>query len=310
MLNAIWLVLVTASLLAAAYSGPETIGLVTQSIFENGKSAVQLVIGLVGVMVFFLGLMRIAFDAGLRDVVARWLAPIMQRLFPEVPADHPAMSAMLMNFASNILGMGNAATPFGLKAMSELASLNRNASWASNSMVLFLAINASSITLLPPLGTIGVRAAAGSADPWAIWMPTLFATFCSTAAAVAAYYLLRPLPFFAPPAHAAPAANTRSEGDLAATTEGAGAIRTATPATAANIDPSGSAAPAAVEETGWRRSLRRGLVVACFAFVDFSIPQEPADVGVIVAELLDPALACGQIINPAVADVGEIHPAG
>ena len=86
-----------------------------------------------------------------------------------------------MNMASNILGMGNAATPFGLKAMSELAKLNRHSGSASNAMVLFLAINASAITLLPPLGTIGVRAAANSVDPWAIWMPTLFATICSTA---------------------------------------------------------------------------------------------------------------------------------
>src|SRR5512139_2481070 len=107
MLNAIWLALVTASLLVAAASGPERVGLVVDAIFDSAKSAVSLVIGLVGVMVFFLGLMRIAFDAGLRDAVARWLAPVMHRLFPEVPSDHPAMSAMLMNFASNILGMGN-----------------------------------------------------------------------------------------------------------------------------------------------------------------------------------------------------------
>ena len=159
MLNAIWLALVAASLLVAAASGPEAVARVTDSVFESAKSAVQLVIGLVGVMVFFLGLMRIAFDAGLRDVVARRLAPLMGRLFPDVPSDHPAMSAMVMNFASNILGMGNAATPFGLKAMKELARLNHGAPWASNAMVLFLAINASSITLLPPLGTIGVRAA-------------------------------------------------------------------------------------------------------------------------------------------------------
>jgi spore maturation protein SpmA len=197
MLNAIWLVLVATSLLVAAASGPETLARVTESIFDSAKSAVQLVIGLVGVMVFFLGLMQIAFDAGLRDAVARWLAPLMRRLFPEVPADHPAMSAMVMNFASNVLGMGNAATPFGLKAMNELAVLNAHAPRASNAMVLFLAINASSITLLPPLGTIGVRAAAHSQDPWAIWMPTLFATLCSTVAAVLTYFLLKPLPLFA-----------------------------------------------------------------------------------------------------------------
>ncbi len=197
MLNAIWLILATGALLVAAASGPDVLKAVVDSIFSSAKSAVQLVIGLVGVMVFFLGLMRIAFDAGLRDLVARWLTPITRRLFPEIPSDHPAMSAMIMNMASNILGMGNAATPFGLKAMNELAKLNRHSGSASNAMVLFLAINSSAITLLPPLGTIGIRAAAGSDDPWAIWMPTLFATICSTTAAVSVYFALGRFPFFA-----------------------------------------------------------------------------------------------------------------
>lgn len=209
MLNAIWLALVATSLLFAAASGPETVAAVTQSIFDGAKAAVSLVIGLVGVMVFFLGLMRVAFDAGLRDAVARWLAPLMRRLFPDVPAEHPAMGAMLMNLASNVLGMGNAATPFGLKAMQELAGLNAARPRASDAMVLFLAINASAITLMPPLGTIGVRAAADSADPWAIWMPTLFATCCSTAAAILAYYALGTLPLFASPGGARDAQPSR-----------------------------------------------------------------------------------------------------
>ena len=197
MLNAIWLVLALGALLVAALSGEAEVSAVIDAIFDSARSAVQLVIGLVGVMVFFLGLMRIAFDAGFRDVIARWLTPITRRLFPEIPADHPAMGAMIMNMASNVLGMGNAATPFGLKAMSELAKLNNHSGSASNAMILFLAINSSAITLLPPLGTIAVRAAANSADPWAIWMPTVFATTCSTTAAVLVYVLLGRLPFFA-----------------------------------------------------------------------------------------------------------------
>ncbi len=194
MLNAIWLVIALAALLFGAWNGllPE----VMASLFDSAKSAVQLVIGLVGVMVFFLGLMRVVFDAGLRDVVAHTLTPITRRLFPEVPSDHPAMGAMIMNMASNMLGMAHAATPFGLKAMSELSKLNRGSGSASNAMVLFLAINASAVTIIPPLGTIGVRAAAGSSDPWAIWMPTLFATICSTTTAVTAYFLLYRLPIF------------------------------------------------------------------------------------------------------------------
>lgn len=195
MLNGIWLFLaLTAIVWASVWGDPKAVG---DALFESAQSAVQLVIGLVGVMVFFLGLMRIAFDAGLRDAIARGLTPVTRRLFPEVPADHPAMGAMIMNMASNVLGMGNAATPFGLKAMSELARLNRHSGSASNAMVLFLAINSSAITLLPPLGTIGVRAAAGSQDPWAIWLPTLFATTCSTLVAVTSYFVLGRLPIFA-----------------------------------------------------------------------------------------------------------------
>jgi spore maturation protein SpmA len=194
LLNAIWLILAAGAIVWGSFSG--TLPLVTAAIFDSAQGAVQLVIGLVGVMVFFLGLMKIAFNAGLRDAVAKWLKPLTRRLFPDVPAEDPAMSAMVMNMASNMVGLGNAATPFGLKAMAELARLNRYSGSASNAMVLFLAINSSAITILPPLGTIGVRAAAGSADPWSIWMPTLFATTCSTTAAILAYFALSKLSVF------------------------------------------------------------------------------------------------------------------
>jgi spore maturation protein SpmA len=193
-LNWIWLGLILISIVYAAFTG--RMGDVRTELFEGAKSAVTLVIGLVGAMVFFLGLMRVAFDGGLRDAIARGLAPLLRRLFPEVPPDHPAMGAMVMNMASNIFGLGNAATPFGLKAMVELAKLNAHPGTASNAMVLFLAINTSAITLLPPLGTMAVRSAAGSIAPDAIWVPTLIATTCSTLAAVGAYFLLRGLPAF------------------------------------------------------------------------------------------------------------------
>jgi spore maturation protein SpmA len=147
-------------------------------------------------MVFMLGIMRVAFDGGLRDWIARALAPLLVRIFPEIPPDHPAMSALVMNMASNMLGMGNAATPFGIKAMVEMDKLNRYPGSASNAMVLFLAVNTSAITLLPPSGTMGVRLAAGSSDPAAIWIPTLIATTFSTLAAVGMFYLLRQLPIF------------------------------------------------------------------------------------------------------------------
>jgi spore maturation protein SpmA len=196
-LNWIWLGLILASIVYASFTGH--MADMTLALINGSKQAIELVIGLVGGMVFMLGIMRVAFDGGLRDWIARALAPLLRRLFPEVPADHPAMGAIVMNLASNILGLGNAATPFGLKAMSELSKLNRGRSWASDPMVLFLAINTSAITLLPPSGTIMVRAAANSQSPEAIWIPTLIATSCSTLAAVAMFFLLRRLPAFRPP---------------------------------------------------------------------------------------------------------------
>jgi spore maturation protein SpmA len=193
-LNWIWLGLVLASIAYASHTG--RMAELSAALFDGADGAVRLVIGLVGVMVFFLGITRIAFDGGLRDAFARALTPITRRLFPEVPPDHPAMAAMIMNMASNMMGLGNAATPFGLKAMRELARLNPFPGAASNAMVLFLAINTSAITIFPPFGTIAVRQAAESADPWAIWAPTMIATTCSTISAVLAYFVLGRLGLF------------------------------------------------------------------------------------------------------------------
>jgi spore maturation protein SpmA len=189
LLNWIWLSLILGAVVCAAFTGQ--MPAVSEAAFESAKSAVQLVIGLAGFMIFMLGMMNIARDAGLMRVIARALAPILRRLFPDIPLEHPAMGAMVMNMATNILGLGNAATPFGLKAMAELNRLNRLPGVATDPMVLFLAINTSAITLMAPTGTMAVRSAAGSASPAAIWIPTLIATICSTCAAVGAYYLLR-----------------------------------------------------------------------------------------------------------------------
>jgi spore maturation protein SpmA len=196
-LNWIWLGLILLAIVYGAFTG--RMHEVSAASFEGAKSAVQLVIGLTGFMVFMLGLMRVATDGGLLRAVARRIAPLMRRLFPDVPPEHPAMAAMVMNLASNMLGLGNAATPFGLKAMGELESLNPQPGVASDSMVLFLSINATAVTLFPPTGTMAVRAAAGSAAPEAIWVPTLIATGCSTLTAVAVFYLLRGWPKHAPP---------------------------------------------------------------------------------------------------------------
>jgi spore maturation protein SpmA len=287
MLNAIWLFLaLTAIVWAAVLGDPKA---VVDALFESARSAVQLVIGLVGVMVFFLGLMRIAFDAGLRDAIARGLKPMTRRLFPEIPAEHPAMGAMIMNMASNVLGMGNAATPFGLKAMSELARLNGHSGSASNAMVLFLAINSSAITLLPPLGTIGVRAAANSVDPWAIWMPTLFATTCSTAAAIAAYYALGRLPIFA---HR-PALPGETASAVDAVAPG---LESFAPVDEREAEP----------ETAWRGRARRAVVLGALAIFGYGIGRDflatasSGGLGLAVRELLQvwtlPALLLGILL--------------
>jgi spore maturation protein SpmA len=188
MLNGIWLGLMLAAVLFAAFTG--RMDAVKTAAFAGARDAVDLVIGLVGVMALFLGLMRVAQEGGLLLAVQRALAPILRRLFPDVPTEHPAMGAMVMNLASNVLGLGNAATPFGLKAMTELQRLNRTPASASDAMVLFLAINATSVSLFP-LGVIGVRASLGSTSPEAVWIPTLLATTASTGTAILFHFLLR-----------------------------------------------------------------------------------------------------------------------
>ena len=212
-LNAIWIGLVLASVAYAAATG--SIGAVSLASLESAKKAISFLIGLTGAMVFFLGLVRVAADGGLLRVFVRALRPILRRLFPEVPPDHPAMSAIIMNFAANMLGLGNAATPFGLKAMVELDRLNPLKGVATNAMALFLAINTSSIVLLPPLGTVAARVAAGSSSPFVIWLPTLFATICSTIAAVTVCLFLSRVRWFrAKPLEAEPAAEAAPSTDL------------------------------------------------------------------------------------------------
>jgi spore maturation protein SpmA len=188
-LNWIWLGLILIAVLFGAWNGQ--MGAVQAAAFASAKNAVNLVISMTGFMIFMLGLMEVAKQGGLLVAIARFLAPLLRRLFPEIPPEHPAMGAMVMNMASNILGLGNAATPFGLKAMEELDRLNPRSGVASDSMVLFLAINTSSITLMMPTGTMVIRDQAGSLAPAAIWVPTLIATTCSTIAAVTAFYALR-----------------------------------------------------------------------------------------------------------------------
>lgn len=182
-INIIWLGMIVISTVTAGYTG--RMDEVTRASFDYAKSAVTLAIGLIGPMALWLGIMKVAEAGGLMKAIARAVRPVMLRLFPDVPHDHPAMSAMIMNMAANALGLGNAATPMGIKAMQELDTLVEEKGTASDAMCLFLAINTSSVTLLP-LGVITVRAAAGATHPASILIPSIIATCCSTCVAVIA----------------------------------------------------------------------------------------------------------------------------
>ena len=161
----------------------------------GAKSSVDLALGLIGYMALFMGLMKVAEEGGLLRLLARAIRPIMTRLFPEVPAEHPAMAAMIMNISANMLGLGNAATPLGIKAMQELNKLSKYKGVATNAMCLFLAINTSGLALLPS-GVVSIRAAEGSLNPWGIMATTLFANLLSTIVGVTAAKLLSRLGIF------------------------------------------------------------------------------------------------------------------
>jgi spore maturation protein SpmA len=151
----------------------------TKAIIDSAGTSVELAISLIGIMSLFLGLMKIAEKGGLLVMIARLIRPLMEWLFPEVPRNHPAAGAIVLNFSANLMGLGNAATPFGIRAMQELEKLNPCPGTATNAMVLFVAINTAGITLAPT-AVIALRAAAGSANPAGILPTTLFASFCAT----------------------------------------------------------------------------------------------------------------------------------
>jgi spore maturation protein SpmA len=181
MLNGIFLALILGAIATAAFNG--RMSEVNQAWIDSAKLAVETAIGLIGMMALWLGFMRVLRDAGLMQSIARALAPLMRRLFPDIPADHPAMSAMILNISANMLGLGNAATPFGLKAMQELDGLNPRKGVATDSMALFLAINTSGVAVFP-LGAIAIRATLDSENAGGILIPSILATFCSTVAGV------------------------------------------------------------------------------------------------------------------------------
>ncbi len=155
------------------------LGQVTSAAIEAANTSVKIAIGLIGVMALWLGVMRVAEKAGMIDIIARLVRPITKRLFPTIPSNHPAIGAMIMNIAANMLGLSNAATPLGLKAMEELDKLNPKKGEATDDMITFLVINTSAITLVPATA-IAIRASMGSANPQKIVIPSIIAATMAT----------------------------------------------------------------------------------------------------------------------------------
>jgi len=150
-----------------------------KSTFDMAKTGFEISIGLAGVMSLWLGLMRIGEKGGMVPILSRFVGPFFSRLFPEIPKNHPATGSIIMNFSANILGLDNAATPLGLKAMNELQEINPNKDTASNAQIMFLVLNASGLTIIP-ISIMADRAMLQSVNPTSIFIPTLIATFCST----------------------------------------------------------------------------------------------------------------------------------
>jgi len=194
MLNYIWFGMMAIAVAAGIINGK--IDDVTAAAIDMAEVSVSIAIGLIGIMALWLGIMKIAEESGLIRIIARGLRPITIRLFPDVPEDHPAIGSIVLNMSANMLGLGNAATPLGLKAMEELQELNEQKDTATNSMVMFLAINTSSVQLILPATVVALMGATASD----IFITTILATLLSTIAAITAVKFLEKMKRFAPDA--------------------------------------------------------------------------------------------------------------
>ena len=181
MMNYLFAAFMIIGVIAGGITG--TMDAVLQNIFDFAQSGVDIALGLIGTMAFFCGLMKLMEDSGLCEKMGRAISPVVRLLFPEVPADHPANSIMAIYFAANMLGIGNAATPFGLKTMQELQTLNKTKNIATNAQCMLMAISTTSITLLPST-VIGIRASIQAEGAAEIIVPTILATTCSTVVGV------------------------------------------------------------------------------------------------------------------------------
>ncbi len=184
MLNALWVGFLLLAFVIALFKllvlgDASVFAALVKALFDSSKTAFEIALGLTGVMALWLGIMKVGERAGMLEILTRGLAPLFRRLFPEVPANHPALGAMTMNMGANMLGLDNAATPLGIKAMQELQTLNPSADTASDAQVLFLVINTSSVTLLP-ITIFTYRAQLGAADPTDVFVPLLITTYVGT----------------------------------------------------------------------------------------------------------------------------------
>lgn len=182
-LNYIWIGFFAIAFLIAAVQlllgNTDVFPAIMNSTFDNAKTAFEISIGLTGVLSLWMGIMKIGERSGLVNVLARWLSPLMVRLFPEIPAGHPVFGHIFMNFSANMLGLDNAATPLGLKAMEGLQELNKQKDTATNAMIMFLVLNTSGLTIIP-VGVMVYRAQMGAAQPTDVFCPILIATAIAT----------------------------------------------------------------------------------------------------------------------------------
>ena len=181
MINHVWFFLIVFGIIFSLITG--NLNEVNESILKEAQEGVLFSISLMGCMAFWMGIMNIAKKSGLINKMAKGLRPMMKFLFPEIPDGHPALDSIVMNMVLNMFGVGNAATAFGLKAMEDMNTLNKNKKRATNAMCMFLVVNMSSLQLIP-LTVIKIRMDLGSKAPYEIIAPTLISTFISTAIAI------------------------------------------------------------------------------------------------------------------------------
>ena len=245
MLNGIWLGLLTVAALLAGLTG--RLGAMTDGAIQGANAAVTVSLGLVGVMALWLGVLRLAEQAGLVTTLARILQPLLGRLFPEVPAGHPALGSMVLNITANALGLTNAATPMGLRAMRDLQRLNPHPDTATNAMCTFLAINTGSVQLIP-VTAIAVLAANGSKHPTWIVGTTLLATVCSSLTGLLVVKGTQGLRWFRSPGNLNPLGHGPLE----------------SPASVTPDEANEPGVPSAPRPLGWRGRCGLGVLVLCF----------------------------------------------